>query len=112
MDPAVLAFTSASRQRLRTPVSGLDRRVTTLERKRKEYLDAVRQAFNSGTMANRNGSSAGLTGLASQPPVTAGRGRGLDEAVWHQISIDIIGIGIIGIGIMGIGIMGISIGWH
>ncbi|KAK5205199.1 GTPase-activating protein [Exophiala xenobiotica] len=66
-----------------------ERRVTTLERKRKEYLDAVRQAFNSGTMANRNGSSAGLTGLASQPPVTTGRGRGLDEAVWHQISIDV-----------------------
>ncbi|KAJ9627404.1 GTPase-activating protein [Knufia peltigerae] len=66
-----------------------ERRVTTLERKRKEYLDAVRQAFNSGTMGNRNGSSTGVTGLASQPPVTTGRGRGLDEAIWHQISIDV-----------------------
>ncbi|KAI1612916.1 rab-GTPase-TBC domain-containing protein [Exophiala viscosa] len=66
-----------------------ERRVATLERKRKEYLDAVRQAFNSGTMANREESSTGLAGLASQPPVTTGRGRGLDEAVWHQISIDV-----------------------
>ncbi|KAL2434800.1 GTPase-activating protein gyp1 [Exophiala dermatitidis] len=66
-----------------------ERRVATLERKRKEYLDAVRQAFSSGTMANRNGTSAGVAGLASQPPVSSGRGRGLDEVVWHQISIDV-----------------------
>lgn len=49
-----------------------ERRVSTLERKRKEYLDGVRQAFERG------GSSA--------PP---GKARGLDEAIWHQISIDI-----------------------
>ena len=50
-----------------------DRRVATLERKRKEYLDGVRQAFDKG-------------GSTTSP---AGRGRGLDEAVWHQISIDV-----------------------
>jgi len=51
-----------------------ERRVATLERKRKEYLDGVRQAFDRG------GSSAG--------PTSRG-GRGLDEAIWHQISIDV-----------------------
>ncbi|EXJ82670.1 hypothetical protein A1O3_06484 [Capronia epimyces CBS 606.96] len=66
-----------------------ERRVVTLERKRKEYLDAVRQAFNTGNMANRNGSNTGPAGPTSQPPGSAGRGRGLDEAVWHQISIDV-----------------------
>jgi TBC1 domain family member 2 len=50
-----------------------ERRVATLERKRKEYLDGVRQAFEKA------GSKGG----------TSGRGRGLDEAVWHQISIDV-----------------------
>ncbi|CAI0654211.1 unnamed protein product, partial [Colletotrichum noveboracense] len=50
-----------------------ERRVATLERKRKEYLDGVRQAFERG------GTSAAPTGKA----------RGLDEAVWHQISIDV-----------------------
>ncbi|KAI1438354.1 GTPase activating protein [Xylaria sp. CBS 124048] len=50
-----------------------ERRVATLERKRKEYLDGVRQAFE------RVG--------ANQTPT--GRSRGLDEAVWHQISIDV-----------------------
>lgn len=53
-----------------------ERRVTTLERKRKEYLDGVRQAFERG------GSTSGTTG-------TPGRTRGLDEAIWHQISIDV-----------------------
>lgn len=38
-----------------------DRRVSTLSRKRKEYLDGVEQAFSSG----------------------------LDQAMWHQISIDV-----------------------
>jgi hypothetical protein len=51
-----------------------ERRVATLERKRKEYLDGVRQAFERGG----GGSSA-----------PTGRGRGLDEAIWHQISIDV-----------------------
>ncbi|KAI9642011.1 GTPase-activating protein [Ciborinia camelliae] len=50
-----------------------ERRVGTLERKRKEYLDGVRQAFEKG------GSSSAPTGKA----------RGLDEAIWHQISIDV-----------------------
>lgn len=50
-----------------------ERRVATLERKRKEYLDGVRQAFERG------GSNA----------TSSGRGRGLDEAIWHQISIDV-----------------------
>jgi hypothetical protein len=54
------------------PTSG-DRRVAALERKRREYLDGVRQAFE------RAGGNA----------VSAGRGRGLDEAIWHQISIDV-----------------------
>lgn len=55
-----------------------ERRVATLERKRNEYLDGVRQAFEK----------------SGERPVTAGSGargrnRGLDEAVWHQISIDV-----------------------
>jgi hypothetical protein len=50
-----------------------ERRVSTLERKRKEYLDGVRQAFERG----------GTTSAS------AGKIRGLDEAVWHQISIDV-----------------------
>ncbi|KAI8629985.1 RabGAP/TBC [Xylariaceae sp. FL1651] len=53
--------------------SSSERRVATLERKRKEYLDGVRQAFERGG-AN---------------PTPTGRSRGLDEAVWHQISIDV-----------------------
>ncbi|KAJ5150947.1 GTPase-activating protein gyp1 [Penicillium canariense] len=55
-----------------------ERRISTLERKRKEYLDGVRQAFERGSSA------------ATNPPASSmGRGRGLDEAVWHQISIDV-----------------------
>ncbi|KAK1770848.1 GTPase activating protein [Phialemonium atrogriseum] len=50
-----------------------ERRVATLERKRKEYLDGVRQAFERG-------------GNAASP---SGKARGLDEAIWHQISIDV-----------------------
>lgn len=56
-----------------------ERRVSTLERKRKEYLDGVRQAFERSSGA-ASGSTSGST---------PGRGRGLDEAVWHQISIDV-----------------------
>jgi len=68
-----------------------ERRVATLERKRKEYLDAVRQAFDAGSAAIRNGSNSGLAGPAavSNPTATTGRSRGLDEAVWHQVSIDV-----------------------
>ncbi|KAK1760552.1 GTPase activating protein [Echria macrotheca] len=51
-----------------------ERRVATLERKRKEYLDGVRLAFERG------GTSA---------PTAKGGVRGLDEAIWHQISIDV-----------------------
>jgi hypothetical protein len=58
-----------------------ERRVATLERKRKEYLDGVRQAFER---AGGSGSSS----TASAVP-TAGKTRGLDEAIWHQISIDV-----------------------
>ncbi|KAM0333262.1 hypothetical protein ACHAQA_001923 [Verticillium albo-atrum] len=50
-----------------------ERRVATLERKRKEYLDGVRQAFERG----------------GTNPSAAGKSRGLDEAIWHQISIDV-----------------------
>lgn len=56
-----------------------ERRVATLERKRKEYLDGVRQAFERGG-SSVGGSSAQGLGI---------RTRGLDEAVWHQISIDV-----------------------
>jgi len=66
-----------------------ERRVSALERKRKEYLDGVKQAFGQGTSAGQKSTSSGLAGLASNPPITTGRGRGLDEAVWHQISIDV-----------------------
>ncbi|KAL0638882.1 GTPase-activating protein [Maublancomyces gigas] len=41
-----------------------DRRINTLERKRKEFVDGVKQAFVRGT-------------------------AGLDQAIWHQISIDV-----------------------
>ncbi|KAH6899759.1 rab-GTPase-TBC domain-containing protein [Thelonectria olida] len=57
-----------------------ERRVATLERKRKEYLDGVRQAFE------RTGTNTTSTNSSTAP---AGRARGLDEAIWHQISIDI-----------------------
>ncbi|KAK4241033.1 GTPase-activating protein gyp1 [Achaetomium macrosporum] len=57
-----------------------ERRVATLERKRKEYLDGVRQAFDKGGGGGGGGSA----------PTPSGRGgRGLDEAIWHQISIDV-----------------------
>ncbi|KAA8650003.1 GTPase-activating protein GYP1 [Aspergillus tanneri] len=56
-----------------------ERRITTLERKRKEYLDGVRQAFERSNAAISGNPSASATG----------RGRGLDEAIWHQISIDV-----------------------
>lgn len=53
-----------------------ERRVAALERKRKEYLDGVRQAFERG-------------GINTSNAAPTGRVRGLDEAVWHQISIDV-----------------------
>ncbi|KAF2435981.1 GTPase-activating protein GYP1 [Tothia fuscella] len=66
-----------------------ERRVATLERKRKEYLDGVRQAFERGTAGSETPVVSGVTGVASTPPANRGRGRGLDEAIWHQISIDV-----------------------
>jgi hypothetical protein len=60
-----------------------ERRVATLERKRKEYLEGVRQAFERGASGS---AGAVATGMAS---ANRGRGRGLDEAIWHQISIDV-----------------------
>ncbi|KAE8145412.1 RabGAP/TBC [Aspergillus avenaceus] len=56
-----------------------ERRISTLERKRKEYLDGVRQAFERSSVAS----------TGNPPTSTIGRGRGLDEAIWHQISIDV-----------------------
>ncbi|KAK0660252.1 GTPase-activating protein gyp1 [Lasiodiplodia hormozganensis] len=58
-----------------------ERRVTTLERKRREYLEAVRQAFEKSNAS----SDVGTASVAS----SKGRSRGLDEAIWHQISIDV-----------------------
>lgn len=66
-----------------------ERRVATLERKRKEYLEGVRQAFDKGTSGSTSAVSAGMAGVSSFPSTVRGRGRGLDEAVWHQISIDV-----------------------
>ncbi|KAM5431729.1 GTPase-activating protein [Microsporum ferrugineum] len=60
-----------------------DRRVSTLERKRKEYLDGVRQAFE------RNSSIGSKAVPATSSTPNLGSGRGIDEAIWHQISIDI-----------------------
>lgn len=59
-----------------------ERRVTTLERKRKEYLDGVRQAFERGnTVPNPTGPKSSSSNFS--------RSRGLDETLWHQISIDV-----------------------
>jgi hypothetical protein len=71
-----------------------ERRVATLERKRKEYLDGVRQAFERGGGAASDAAAAGGggtgTGTAGSGQNTSrGRGRGMDEAIWHQISIDV-----------------------
>jgi len=55
-----------------------ERRVATLERKRKEYLDGVRQAFEKPGSATSIGGPSGKGGV-----------RGLDETIWHQISIDV-----------------------
>ena len=61
-----------------------ERRVATLERKRREYLDGVKKVFEKST--------TGLLSPVSGRPKSAysqGRSRGLDENVWHQISIDV-----------------------
>ncbi|KAI2142088.1 GTPase-activating protein [Ophidiomyces ophidiicola] len=56
-----------------------ERRMATLERKRKEYLDGVQQAFERNHL------------IRSRSPTKSipENSRGLDEAIWHQISIDI-----------------------
>ena len=59
-----------------------ERRVATLERRRKEYLDGIRQALERGT-------SAVIYPGGKSSSSNAGRGRGLDETIWHQISIDV-----------------------
>jgi hypothetical protein len=66
-----------------------ERRVAALERKRREYLDGVRQAFERGTTGSTGSVPSGIAGAASTPTLNRGRGRGLDEAIWHQISIDV-----------------------
>ena len=59
-----------------------ERRVVSLERKRKEYLDGVRQAFERGPVVS--------TILDVKTPTSNyARSRGLDETLWHQISIDV-----------------------
>jgi len=64
-----------------------ERRVATLERKRKEYLDGVRQAFERGSGPE---TGMGKAEVQSSPAVQLrGKGRGLDQAIWHQISIDV-----------------------
>ncbi|KAL5115464.1 GTPase-activating protein [Pleosporales sp. CAS-2024a] len=68
-----------------------ERRVVALDRKRKEYLEGVRQAFDRGTSGGTGTGTvaAGTAGASSLPSTIRGRGRGLDEAIWHQISIDV-----------------------
>jgi hypothetical protein len=63
-----------------------ERRVSTLERKRKEYLDGVKQAFERETSRSQDPKPSGI-GLPYSS--AADRGRGLDDSVWHQISIDV-----------------------
>lgn len=52
-------------------------RVNTLQRKRKEYIDSVRQAF--GERADQKKGHKKSTSYA----------RDLDQAIWHQIHIDV-----------------------
>ena len=61
-----------------------ERRVATLERKRKDYLDGVKQAFERSSTGLISPVSGRIKSAYSQ-----GRSRGLDENVWHQISIDV-----------------------
>lgn len=59
-----------------------ERRVAALERKRKEYLDGVRQAFERSNVGGESSKSSSASAKSSG-------GRGLDEVIWHQISIDV-----------------------
>ncbi|KAI7298945.1 RabGAP/TBC, partial [Hortaea werneckii] len=63
-----------------------ERRVATLERKRKEYLDGVRQAFERSNINPERPQEPGLMGAYASKP---SKNRNLDEAIWHQISIDV-----------------------
>ena len=63
------------------PTNG-ERRISTLERKRKEYLEAVKALEAAKQTSERSQNASSSSGAA-------GRGRGLDEAVWHQIKIDV-----------------------
>ena len=63
-----------------------ERRVATLERKRKEYLEGVRQAFERVSLPD--GRTHSMSDLSSSYK-NGNRGRGLDETIWHQISIDV-----------------------
>ncbi len=67
--------------------TGSERRVATLERKRKEYLDGIQQAFDRGKSKGNAGLPEGSATASSSTGTS--RSRGLDEAVWHQISIDV-----------------------
>ncbi|KJX98104.1 GTPase-activating protein gyp1 [Zymoseptoria brevis] len=62
-----------------------ERRVATLERKRKEYLDSVRQAFERPTTS----SGSPILSSTTSPASPARAPRGLDEVLWHQITIDV-----------------------
>jgi len=66
-----------------------ERRVITLERKRKEYLEGVRQAFDRGTSGTSTPVAGSSAGDSTKSNTNRARGRGLDEAIWHQISIDV-----------------------
>ena len=66
-----------------------ERRVATLDRKRKEYLDSVRQAFEKGSAAADAPVETSMMTGPSKSSSYRGKGRGLDEAIWHQISIDV-----------------------
>jgi len=66
-----------------------ERRVATLERKRKEYLDGVRQAFDRGGNSAADDGSSASNQNSNNAKNTSSSKRGLDEAIWHQISIDV-----------------------
>lgn len=65
-----------------------ERRVSTLERKRNEYLDGVRRAFDRGSDTQPEGTTE-PSPIPSTTSSNNSSARGLDEAIWHQISIDI-----------------------
>lgn len=64
-----------------------ERRVAVLERKRREYLEGVQQAF--GRASGASDDAPAPTVPYSSPGQSGVKSRGLDEAIWHQISIDV-----------------------